>query len=101
MAATTLLHRLLVVCAVAAFNSDRTGSIACQHCARLSPAEAQKTYERSDAVIGVRRAPNTAWKGGLSTAVHTGATLGAWYVLAERRGCLCVEITSPTPSARV
>ena len=97
MAAATLLHRLLVVCAVAAFQqrSDRFYRLP-PLCAALSPAEAQENIRTVyDSVIDVRMSAEHRLEGRIVDSICIPAQLWEHGMYLPRDVAPGVENHSP------
>ena len=103
MAAATLLHRLLVVCAVAAAfqrRPDRLYRLPPLRAA-LSPAEARENIRTVyDGVIDVRMSAEHRLEGRIVDSINVPAQLWEHGMYLPRDVAARVEITRPTPSTR-
>ena len=103
MAATTLLHRFLLMCAATAFNTphDHWSYRLLPLCAALSPTEAHENIRTIyDAVIDVRMSAEHRLEGRIVDSVSIPAQLWEHGMYLPRDVAARVEITRPTPLTR-
>ena len=103
MAATTLLHRFLLMCAATAFNTphDHWSYRLLPLCAALSPTEAHENIRTIyDAVIDVRMSAEHRLEGRIVDSVCIPAQLWEHGMYLPRDVAARVEITRPTPLTR-